>query len=140
MYTSLADDILDFFDSIPELALTAGVNLFNGNIPEIDKNGDPVTNAVLIVPASGPAPHEYLNTDSVEIDFWTVWDNTPAGYDMAKQISEMLHRKANYTLTNWYIYSSLVSGAILDVDQTQEGMKQHKLTVLFTCRLLAEVS
>jgi len=134
MQVSLTTNLVDFLANIPALNLTAGVNLFDGLVPQ------EVTNAVMVVPAGGTAPHEYLDTESIIIDFWTVYNLTPAGYDMLKQIFELFHRKENYTLNNWYIYSSLVSGNIIDSDRTVEGAKLHKLSILFTCRPLADIS
>lgn len=134
MFTSLANDFVDFLANITALNLTPGVNLFEGNLPE------GVTNAVLIINAPSPAPHGYVNNDSIAIDFWTFYDNTPAGYDMARQIKALLQRKGNFTLNNWYIYSSLASSDILDVDRTDEGSKMHKVSFLFTCRNLADIS
>ena len=134
LLTSLSNDLVDFLANIPAFQLTAGTNLFEGELPQ------GVTNAVLIIPAPSPAPHEYIDNDNIIIDFWTIYDNTPAGYDMARQIKDQLHRKANYTLNNWYIYSSLAVSDILDVDRTEEGSKQHKISFLFTCRSLANVS
>lgn len=131
---SLSNDLVDFLANIPALKLTPGTNLFDGQLPQ------GVSNAVLIVPAPSGAPHEYIDNESLVIDFWTLYDNTPAGYDMARQIFQQLHRKANYSLNNWYIYSSLAEGGILDVDRTDEGIKQHKISFLFTCRSLADIS
>jgi hypothetical protein len=134
MFLSLADDLVTYLNAAPEVPLTAGVNLFTGEIPQ------GVRNAVLVLNSEGNTPHEYLNTESLVISIWTVYDNTPAGYDMAKQLYEFLHRKANYALENWYIYSSLAVSGIIDSDRTGENDKLHKVSFLFTCRLLASVS
>lgn len=134
MQTSLANDLVDFLGNIPALNLVPATNLFEGDLPQ------DVHNAVLIVAGAGPAPHEYIANERIILDFWTVYDNTTAGYDMARQIFQLLQRKANYTLANWYIYSTLATSDILDLDRTDEDSKLHKISFLFTCRSLADLS
>ena len=112
MFLSLADDLVTYLDAAPEIPLTAGTNLFTGEIPQAKRN------AVLVLNTQSATPHEYLNTESLVIDIWTAYDNTPAGYDIMKQLYEFLHRKANYSLENWYIYSTLAISGILDSDRT----------------------
>lgn len=134
MQVSLADDLVDYLAAIPALGLVAGTNLFSGLLPQ------EVINAVSVIAAPGASPHEYVGTQNIIIDFWVLYNLTPAGYDMAQQIANQLKQKANYSLNNWYIYSSLQNGNILDSDRTVEGSKLHKLSILFTCRQLAEIS
>jgi hypothetical protein len=134
MFKSLADDLVTYLDAAPQVPLTAGVNLFTGEIPA------DVRNAVLVLNTAGNQPHEYLDTENLVIDIWTVYDNTPAGYDIAKQLYEFLHRKANFSLSNWYIYNCEAISGILDSDRTGENDKLHKVSFLFTCRLLASIS
>jgi hypothetical protein len=134
MNSSLSTDLVIYISNIPAWNLTPGTNIFDGLLPENAKN------AIMIMPSPSNSPHEYINTESILIDFWTMYDHTPDGYDMIKQIYSLFHRKENYTLDNWYIYSSLISGNIIDSDRTAEGSKLYKLSVLFTCRPLADVS
>lgn len=134
MLVSLVDDLVTYLDNIPELGFTAGTNLFAGLLPQ------EVSNAVAVIAAPGGAPEEVIDTESQIVDFWCLYDHTDSGYDMAQHIANLLHRKANYSLDNWYIYSSLQSANIIDSDRTPEGSKLFKLSILFTCRKLADIS
>lgn len=129
----LERNIVDFMQT--ELALgTFGINIFIGQLPE------DVEQAIFLVPASSPPPHMYLDTEEHVIDFWVRSDHSDAAYQQLRAVYNQFHRRANYSLNDWYIYFSNALGTIMDMDRDREGGKLFKLSVSFLCRNINNVS
>lgn len=126
MNTNLADEIADFLAS--HGIGTVGTDIWIGLLPQ------DVTAGMFIVTAPSPAPHKYLDTFDVVLDFWYRHPKTNLGYQKLMEVYNMLHRKGNYTTPNFLVYFSEALGQIKDNDRDLEGGKLYSLSVQFIAR------
>lgn len=132
LYTPLITEVAEM---VHQFALgQVGVDVFVGELPA------DVVKGFFLVSAPSPAPHQYLDTEYVVIDFWYRTPSTAEGYEKMETIKNSFHRKANYQTTNWYVYFSEVLGSISDVDRDKEGGKLLRLSIQFICRNLNGIS
>lgn len=130
--TPLIDELADHLSAAGLGAV--GSKIYLGEMPET------ASDALLIVELPGPPPDMYVETETHLFDFWVRSGDTHQAYAMMQQVYEVFQRKANYTLTNWYIYFSYASATIRDEDRDREGDKLLALTVTFITRNLNHIS
>lgn len=111
-----------------------GQTLFIGQLP-------PDTDAgIFLVPAAGPPPHEYLDTEYHTVDFWIRSDYTDYAYKTLQDVYNAYHRRSNYVLGDWYIFFSQALSSPQDMNRDLESGKLFKLSVQFECRNTNNVS
>lgn len=134
----LADELADFVAAT--LGRTLGVDTFVGELPEPNENGVPPSDGLYIIEMAGALPDLYLDTETHMIDFWVSTQDAKTGYTLLHEAYDILHRKANYTLTNWYIYFSYANSTIRDEGRGRENNKLLSLSFTLVCRNLNNVS
>lgn len=134
----LLSEVADFLAT--NLAMTVGTNLFVGELPEPNIDGTPISNGLYLIGMPSPAPDQYVDTETVMIDLWTSSSDTETGFELLHRAYDILQRKANYSLINWYIYFSSANGTIRDEGRGSEGNKLFSLSFTFVCRNLNNIS
>lgn len=128
LITELAEKLQDWGHG------TINDDLFIGLLPE------DVSSGLFLVGTPSPPPHEYIDTEDINVDIWYRTDYPQTGYEKLRAIHRDLHRRANWSTNNWYIYFSRALGSIKDGDVDQEGGKVLSISVQFKCRNLNNVS
>ena len=125
------------------LGLTAGVNIFVGEYPEAGVNGEPVADGLYLVGLPGPMGTDedmYLDTETHMVDIWSSSSNTQSAYELLHRAYDILERKQNYALVNWYVYISYANSTIRDEGRGSEGNKLFSLGETLKCRNLNNIS
>lgn len=126
----ILDELADYISA--GLGFTIGYNFFIGTLPEPNENGMPNNvPTVFIYNNQSGKTDEYIDTEQWPFSIWAVASDTITAQTLIRQCYDILHRKGNYTLTNWYIYFSAASGIIRDEDKGKENSK------LFSCDFVA---
>jgi hypothetical protein len=123
-----------------DLGLTIGYNFFIGELPEPGIDGQTIQDALYIVEMPGPPPDQYLDTETHLFDLWASSSDTKSASVLLVKAYNMLHRAANYTLVNWYVYFSYVSSTIHDDSRGREGNKKLSMGITVICRNLNNLS
>jgi hypothetical protein len=134
----VADELLDFLAS--GLSMAPGSNIFLGTLPEPGINGEVPLSGLYIQELPGPAPDMYIDTETHLFDIWTSNTDSQAGKVLLRRVYDILERKGNYALTNWYIYFSYANSTIRDEGRGREGNKLFSLSVTLICRNLNNIS
>lgn len=113
---------------------TVGTNIFVGQLPEN------VSQGMFLVESVGNPPNIWVDTEEPIIDFWMRSDHTDAAYKKLRDVYNIYHRRANYSLNDWYIYFSHALSGVQDMDRETESGKLFKLSILFECRNINNVS
>lgn len=132
------DELGDFLAT--NLGLTVGSNLFIGELPEAGLNGTPIADGLYLIGMPSPQPDQYVDTETVMFDIWSTSSSSKSAYELLHRAYDILQRKANYSLVNWYIYFSYASGNIRDEGRSQEGNKLFSLGLTLVCRNLNNIS
>lgn len=98
------------------------------------------TEALFIVEAPSPPPHDYVDTEYTVLDFWARSPKTDRAHAILELVYNNFHRRYGYATANWTIYFSRALGSIVDVDRDREGGKLLRLSVQFICRNLNNLS
>lgn len=118
--------------------------IFTGLLPETVKdlagNTVQITEALWIVEAPSPPPHEYVDTEYTVLDFWAISAKTERAHALLELVYNNFHRRYHYDTANWHIAFSRALGSIVDVDRDRENGKLFRLSVQFICRNLNNVS
>lgn len=118
--------------------------IFTGELPSKIKNTAgtevEVREAIWLVEAPSPPPHNYIDTEYTVIDFWSRSPNTGRAHALLELVYNNFHRRYNYETVNWHISFSHALGSIVDVDRDREGGKLFRLSVQFICRNLNNLS
>lgn len=124
------------------LNMTLGQNLFVGRLPEPGLAGVENTSmdALYIKEMPGPAPNEEIDTETYLFDIWTSSPDTANGKALLRSVYDILQRKGNYALTNWYVYISKANSTIRDEPNSREGSSLHSQGWTFICRNLNNLS
>jgi hypothetical protein len=98
------------------------------------------TEGLLLIDVPSPAPHVYVDTEYLIIDFWARSPDSDRAKALLRQVYNTYHRHYNWDTTNWHIYFSKALGNIIDADRDREGGKLLRLSIQFICRNLNNVS
>lgn len=101
---------------------------------------DTATEAIWIVEAPSPPPHQYIDTEYTVLDFWVRSPKTDRAHALLELVYNNFHRRYHYQTANWHIAFSRALGSIVDVDRDREGGKLFRLSVQFICRNLNNLS
>ena len=134
----LIDEVADRICT--ELGLNMGISFFVGELPEPGIDGQTIQDALYLIEMPGPPPDQYVDTETHLFDLWVSSSDTKSASVLLTKAYNLIHRAANYTLVNWYVYFSHVTTTIHDESRGREGNK--KLSVGFTviCRNLNNLS
>lgn len=108
--------------------------IFTGELPQ------DVVEALWLVEAPSPPPHNYIDTEYTVIDFWVRSPHTDRAHALLELVYNTFHRRYSYDTANWHISFSRALGSIVDVDRDRENGKLFRLSVQFICRNLNNVS
>jgi len=122
----LIDDIASYLED--EEIVTVGTDLFVSELP-FD-----VSDCLALVLAPSPAPNQALAYYTQAIDIRARYANYEEGYNKLKEIFDLLHRKNNYTLGNYYVYISLAASLIQDNGRDIERRHLFQLSLEFIYR------
>lgn len=103
-------------------------NIFLGELPK------DATNGIYLIQASSPAPDAYIDTQYTNVD---VWVRNASGNDAFRDAYNVLlaiHRKANFSMGNYYVYLATAISQPEDMDRDREGGKLVKITFNFIFR------
>jgi|GEM_PF-4202392 len=114
-------------------ATPADRTIFVGELPDL------ATEAIWLVEAPSPPPHDYIDTEYTVIDFWSRSPKTDRAHALLEMVYNNFHRRYHYDTANWHISFSRALGSINDVDR-HDGGKLFRLSVQFICRNLNNVS
>lgn len=101
---------------------------------------DDATEAIWIVEAPSPPPHNYIDTEYIVLDFWARSPKTDRAHALMELVFNNFHRRYHYDTANWHIAFSRALGSIVDADRDREGGKLFRLSVQFISRNLNNVS
>lgn len=107
--------------------------IFVGELPDF------ATEAIWLVEAPSPPPHDYVDTEYTVIDFWARSPKTDRAHALLEMVYNNFHRRYHYDTVNWHISFSRALGSINDVDR-HDGGKLFRLSVQFICRNLNNLS
>lgn len=135
-------DVLDELSNMiaGALGMTLGSNFFNGDLPEPGISGETAPDGVYVVELTAPAPDMYVDTETHLVEFWSVSSDTKSAKELLHRIYDILERKGNYALVNWYIYFSYANGTIRDEGRNAEGSKKFSQGFTLICRNLNNIS
>ena len=103
-------------------------NVYVGTFPDGKQEG------ILILGSPSPAPHQYIDTEYLVVDFWSRSEHTERSKALLRSVYELYHRRYGYTLGDWYISFSRALGSIVDADRDANNGKLFRLSVQFICR------
>lgn len=113
---------------------TVDTDIFIGQLPQEVEQG------MFLVEVPGNPPNMWVDTEEPVIDFWMRSDHTAAAYKKLRDVYNLYHRRANYPLGDWYIYFSHALTNVQDMDRERESGKLFKVSILFECRNINNVS
>jgi len=122
------------------LQLTMGTNMFVGEYPEAGVNGVPIDDGLYLVELVGPPANQEIDTETHVFDLWSSSNSTNTAYSLLHGAYDILERKANYALVNWYVYLSFTNSTIRDEGRGKEGNKLFSLGFTLICRNLNNIS
>lgn len=137
----LADELGDLIAT--NLGLVAGTNFFVGELPEENVDGTPLDDGLYLIELPGTMGTDedmYLDTETHMFDLWATSSNSSTGYSLLHRAYDIIERKANYALVNWYIYISYANSTIRDEGRSREGNKLFSLGITVKCRNLNNIS
>lgn len=134
----LVDEVADFVAL--GLGKTLGQDMFVGELPEPNIDGTPPSDGLYLIEVAGVMPDQYLDTETHMVDFWVSSSDAKTGYSLLHEAYDILHRKANYALTNWYVYFSSANSTIRDEGRGREGNKLFSIGFTIVCRNLNNIS
>jgi hypothetical protein len=137
----LADELANLIAG--STGLTLGTNMFVGEYPEENVDGVPLSDGLYLIELPGPMGKDedlYLDTETHLFDLWSTSSDTKTAYSLLHRAYDILERKANYALVNWYVYLSYANSTIRDEDRSREGNKLFSLGVTVICRNLNNIS
>lgn len=140
-YADVIDELCDFVSS--NMQMTMGQNFFNGELPEPGINGQTAPDGVYVVELQGPGGRDedmYLDTETHLVEFWSSSSDSHQAKVLLRRIYDILERKGNYPLANWYVYFSYANGTIRDESRNAEGSKRFSLGFTLICRNLNNIS
>jgi hypothetical protein len=136
----IVDELATFIAATLNMQL--GVNVWVGELPETGLGGVPSSaiNSLYFIQMPGPAPDPYIDTETYIIDVWSTGSDSVSAKSLLRSVYDILHRKGNYELNNWYIYFSEASSTIRDESRGREGNKLFALTITLISRNLNNIS
>lgn len=132
------DEIADLLAA--GLQMTAGTNIFVGELPEPNVDGEPITNGLYLIELPGPPPDMEIDTETHLVDIWASGSDSKTMKELLHRAYDILERKANFALVNWYIYLSYANSTIRDEGRGREGNKLFSIGFTLICRNLNNIS
>lgn len=135
------DEIGDYLAS--GLGLVMGTNMFIGELPEPGVNQTPDNDALFIVELPGPLGSDedmYIDTETHLFDLWSSSSDSKSARELLHRAYDILERKGNYALVNWYIYFSYANSTIRDEGRGREGNRLCSIGFTVKCRNLNNIS
>lgn len=119
---NIVAEITDYIDT--NTTNTEGTDLFIGSLP------DSVDNGMMLIGTGSGEPEKNYDLFEQQIEIWTRNKNTSDGYDKLQEIFTLLHRKANISTTNAYIYFiQSMSGGVESIGRDLNNRALHKIIV-----------
>ena len=125
------------------LGLVDGTNFFVGELPEETVDGVPLADGLYLIELPGVMGTDedmYLDTETHMFDLWSTSSNSQTAFETLHRAYDILERKANYALVNWYVYISFANSTIRDEGRSREGNKLFSLGFTVKCRNLNNIS
>jgi hypothetical protein len=122
------------------LGLTVGTNMFIGELPEETVDGVPLADALYLIELPGGQANQEIDTETHMFDLWSTSADTKTAYSLCHRAYDILERKANFALVNWYVYLSYANSTIRDEGRSREGNKLFSLGFTLICRNLNNIS
>lgn len=126
----MKDDVADFLET-NDIG-TVGTDIFTGQLPA-DKS-----NCIALMDIPSPEPNKSIPYYTQAIDIWGRFTSYDAGYKKLQDIFDLLHRKENYSLENFYVYLSFSRGMINDNGKDAEGRSLFQMSLAFVYRDASE--
>lgn len=120
--------------------LTVGTNFFVGEYPEEGIDGQPTTNGLYLIEMQGSQPDQEIDTEYHVFSLYSSSSDTTSAYSLLHQAYDILERRANFQLVNWYVYLSYSNSTIRDEGRGREGNKLFSLSFTLICRNLNNIS
>lgn len=99
---------------------TVGTNLYAKEMP-----AEPA-NALMIVERLSPAPDQYLNTKTLDMDVWSRNKSSKTGYQELEELEAFMHRYHHVTLGDYSIYFIGAMSHIEYMEKDIEGRALHR--------------
>lgn len=135
------DEIGDYLAA--GLGKIMGTDMFVGELPEPHVDGVPPSDGLYIIelPAAlGNDEDMYLDTEVHIFELWSSSSDSNTAKSLLRRAYDILERKGNYALVNWYIYFSFAHSTIRDEGRGREGNKLFSLGFTIKCRNLNNIS
>lgn len=124
--------------------VTLGVNFFVNELPEPGLANLPdITDALYMIEMPGPLGQDedmYLDTETAKFDMWASSSSSTTAKTLLRQVYDILERKGNYALVNWYVYFSYADGTIRPESRGREGNRLYSQSWTIKCRNLNNIS
>jgi len=95
---------------------------------------------IMMTTGGNEAQDIYQGLKYETIDFWIRNTSYEAGYQLTRDIIDLLHRLSNWETTDFHIFFSHAMGGVEDLDRDGEGKRIFKVSVRFIFRKLTEIS
>lgn len=135
---NVIDEVCDYLAA--GLGMTVGSDFFVGELPEPGINGEVPTNGLYAVEMPGPEPDMYVDTETHLMQLYSSNSDSKGAYELLHRAYDILERKGNYALVNWYIYFSYANSTIRDEGRGREGNRLYSLGFALICRNLNNIS
>ena len=137
----IAGELSDLIAS--SLGLVQDQSMFIGELPEENVSSVPLADSLYLVELPGVMGKDedmYLDTETHLFDLWSTSSSTKSAYELLHRAYDIIERKQNYPLTNWYVYFSYANSTIRDEGRSREGNKLFSLGFTVICRNLNNIS
>ena len=134
----VADEIGNIIAS--GLGLVLATNFFVGEYPEAGVDGVTIHDGLYLIELPGPQPDNEIDTETHLFTLYSSSSSTTSAYSLLHRAYDILERRANFQLVNYYVYSSYASGTIKDEGRGKEGNKLFSLNFTLICRNLNNIS
>jgi len=118
---NIVEEILNYVDT--NTTNTKGVDLYIGSLP------DDVDNGIMLVGTGGGLPELYYDLYDQGIEIWSRNKNTENGFNKLKEVFTLLHRKANISTANAYIYFIHSTSDVESIGRDLNGRALHKIII-----------
>lgn len=122
------------------LGMTPDVDFFVGELPEPNIDGTTIKDGLYLIELPGPPPDMEIDTETHVVDIYASGSSTKTIKELLHRAYDILERKANYALVNWYIYLSYANSTIRDEGRGREGNKLFSVGFTLICRNLNNIS
>jgi hypothetical protein len=126
-------------DDIATYLASNGIGSLGGANPAqmpifIDHMPEDVDNAIMVTALGSGMPNQYYSLYHTQAEIWVRHKSYASGYADARQIFELLNRKANLTLAGCYVYYLHPTTDVEGLGRDSNGRILHKVIVDVTYR------